>query len=401
MGEGEVALQKLTEAADAFLALAPQVTGNTQELLTFLRPFRVQLDRAEVGFAIVAGKLPDACRAEEYFHLGPVDGLRYYCHMASGAAAASVAVGENLQRVPQSRAALEQGSIGFAHLNLLARTAEFIGDGFREQQLLRKAEENAVTPFGRICAHARHAGDPAQFTQEERERHAGRTLELTTRSEDGMMFMRGWFDAEGGAYIRTAVEGLSQPLPNDDRLVGQRRADALVEIARVALDEGRLPERGGVRPHVQVTTTLDTLLGRSGAPAAELEGSGPISREMLLRIAGDCSIRRLILDEESMLIDVGRERRLFRGGSRIAIEHRDRGCVWPGCTRPARFCQADHEKDWVLGSDSNVDNGRLLCRLHHRMKSDGWTVTKVKDPVTSAGSWVVKPPIWSIWSRAG
>ena len=78
-------------------------------------------------------------------------------------------------------------------------------------------------------------------------------------------------------------------------------ARALVEISRVALDEGAVPEVNGVRPHLQVSATLETLLGMPGAPAAELEGAGPISGEMLRRLAGDCSVRRVLLGEDSLV----------------------------------------------------------------------------------------------------
>lgn len=96
-----------------------------------------------------------------------------------------------------------------------------------------------------------------------------------------------------------------------------------------------------------------------------------------------------------MVIDVGRERRLFRGATRLAVERRDGGCVWPGCTRPARLCQTDHAVSWIEGGETNAGNGRLLCRHHHRLRSEGWTLTRAEE------TWVVKPPEWTIWSRAG
>ncbi|HWD45675.1 MAG TPA: DUF222 domain-containing protein, partial [Actinomycetota bacterium] len=44
----------------------------------------------------------------------------------------------------------------------------------------------------------------------------------------------------------------------------QRRADALVELARRALEAGQLPQAGGVRPQLLVAVDLDSLLGRPG-----------------------------------------------------------------------------------------------------------------------------------------
>ena len=217
--------------------------------------------------------------------------------MASGAAAAAVQVGEMAELLPKSRQALEAGRIGLAHLTLIAYTARFIGEGFREDQLLAKAEKLPVTTFGRVCTHYRHAASPEGFAREERELHEARFLELTTNAENGSVWLRGFFDAEGGAHLKTAIDSLAQPLPQDDRTAGQRRADALVEISRASLDAGRLPEVNGVRPHLQVSATLETLLGMAGAPAAELEGAGPISGRCCngwratARCAGSCSAR--------------------------------------------------------------------------------------------------------------
>lgn len=395
-------LAKLREAASELLDEASLATADLDALLAFLVPLRTQLNRCELAFATAAGRLSDWYRDDPIGDLSPIQVLRYECMMVSGAAAAAVNVGERRDLLPLSTTALEAGRIGFAHLNLLARTAEFVGEDFGEQPLLRKAETNHVTAFARLCAAARHAACPERFAQQERELFEARFLELSTRADDGAVFLKGLLDAEGGAHLRTAIESLAQPLPSEDRTAAQRRADALVEISRTALDEGRLPERGGVRPHLQVTATLATLLGDPGAPAAELEGSGPISAEMLRRIVGDCSLRRLLLDEESQVIDVGRERRLYRGATRAALERRDGGCVWPGCTRPARFCQADHEQPWYAGGQTTVENGRLLCRRHHRLRSDGWSLTRVTDADDGATTWVVKPPIWTFpLGRAG
>ncbi|HWD44455.1 MAG TPA: DUF222 domain-containing protein, partial [Actinomycetota bacterium] len=54
------------------------------------------------------------------------------------------------------------------------------------------------------------------------------------------------------------------PNADDPRSGEQRRADALVELARRALEAGQLPQAGGVRPQLLVAVDLDSLLGRPG-----------------------------------------------------------------------------------------------------------------------------------------
>ncbi|HEX7715676.1 MAG TPA: HNH endonuclease, partial [Marmoricola sp.] len=56
------------------------------------------------------------------------------------------------------------------------------------------------------------------------------------------------------------------------------------------------------------------------------------------------------------------------------VRLRDRTCVFPYCTRPARACDLDHVIPFDEGGTTSSDNLACLCRLHHRMKTHGgWT----------------------------
>src|SRR4029077_21023312 len=115
---------------------------------------------------------------------------------------------------------------------------------------------------------------------------------------------------EAGAALRTALDSLAKRLgSDDDRSHKQRMADSLNELVHHAMDQGTLPRRNGVKPHVSVTTTLEGLKNEVGAPPAELELSLPISTRTLERIACDCTISRVLL-ADSMVIDVGRATRV-------------------------------------------------------------------------------------------
>ena len=84
--------------------------------------------------------------------------------------------------------------------------------------------------------------------------------------EDGSYVLNGVLDAVGGAAVRTALEPLARKSGEGDTRERDRRlADALVELA-----EGSMQ-----RPQIQVTSSVETLLGLSGAPAAEMDFSLP------------------------------------------------------------------------------------------------------------------------------
>ena len=68
-------------------------------------------------------------------------------------------------------------------------------------------------------------------------------------------------------------------------------------------------------------------------------------------------------------IDVSVRARLFSGGTRRAIELRDRICTHPHCYEPAESCQVDHIETYAQGGLTTQDNGRLLCGFHNRLRN--------------------------------
>ncbi|MFV0316911.1 MAG: HNH endonuclease signature motif containing protein [Microthrixaceae bacterium] len=47
---------------------------------------------------------------------------------------------------------------------------------------------------------------------------------------------------------------------------------------------------------------------------------------------------------------------------------RDGGCVFPGCDQPVSRCDAHHQQPWETGGVTDLVNGALLCRRHHRLE---------------------------------
>jgi hypothetical protein len=194
---------------------------------------------------------------------------------------------------------------------------------------------------------------------------------------DGMHAIDGLLDPECGAALKTALDALAKRLgPDDERTRSQRMADAMGELVHHAMDEGKLPRRNGVRPHVSLTTTLEGLKNEIGAPPADLELSLPISTRTLERIACDCTISRVLL-ADSMVIDVGRATRVASGPRRRALRARDRGCRFPGCDRQVNWSTPHHIVAWSKGGPSDLANLVLLCFYHHRLVHEGgWQVIK-------------------------
>ena len=119
-----------------------------------------------------------------------IDWLRINCRMTSTAAADRVAVGERLGELPRSLEAMEAGEIGFAHLTVMARTANAIRGEFDEEGLLPIARQSSPGKFHYQCMHYRHAVNAAAYAAEQNELVANRRLKLST-AQDGCLLISG------------------------------------------------------------------------------------------------------------------------------------------------------------------------------------------------------------------
>ncbi|MGH8336127.1 MAG: HNH endonuclease signature motif containing protein, partial [Gammaproteobacteria bacterium] len=59
-------------------------------------------------------------------------------------------------------------------------------------------------------------------------------------------------------------------------------------------------------------------------------------------------------------------RRLATPAQARALAARDRGCSFPGCSRPPDWCQRHHVIAWQDGGRTDLDNLTLVCKQHHR-----------------------------------
>jgi hypothetical protein len=211
------------------------------------------------------------------------------------------------------------------------------------------------------------------------------------RTLDGMVNLDGLLDPQAGATLLTVLAAASVPTgPEDIRNAGQRRADALTELCRQALDHGQVAASGGIAPHLLVTTSLETLHSgpdAKGQDSANLEWIGAIPPETARRLACDATLSRVLVDPEGLPLDIGRATRVVPPAIRSALVVRDGGCVSDCCDRPPAWTEAHHIQHWIDGGKTALDNLVLLCRSHHRkIHEERWTLSRLN------GRWQLRPP---------
>jgi Domain of unknown function (DUF222) len=293
--------------------------------------------------------------------------------LTPGVAGRRVVLARRLVQQSATAAALGSGAISIRHAEVLTRAVSELAPRMADQATVAELERNLLTVAGQAdplrladaCARIRHQMAPDAAVEADWDAVQARNLAIS-RTLDGMVAIDGLLDPLTGESVLAAVQSLSAPAgPEDMRTPGQRRADALGELARRMLGHGQLPTTGGERPQLLVTVDLATLLGAPGSDPAELGWTGSISGELARRIGCDAAVTRIVLGPDSQPLDVGRATRAVSAGMRRALLVRDRTCQYPGCAVPGQWCDAHHRKHWALGGVTALHNLVLLCAFHH------------------------------------
>jgi hypothetical protein len=359
--------------------------------------------------------------------------LRSRLRMSAGAASSLVRTARALYRGPltATAAVLASGAISPAHAQVLAAGTHDLPDhttAEAEPVLVEVARRLDPPRLRRAIAHLRLAADPEGAEGRAEHRHQQRGVWVSPTWE-GMVAVNGLLDPEAGQTLLAALEPLARPADAaDTRSGGQRRADALVELARRALEGGRLPQGGGVRPQLLVTVDLDSLLGHPDGVGGEAGGAGPLDPETCRRLACDGAVTRVLVSRHpthhdhgsgpdhgpagpehqdhpetddtlaarlqaaarllppalggapTQPLEVGRTSRVVSAAQRAALVVRDGGCVFPGCDRPPGWCEAHHLVHWLHGGPTDLENLALVCRAHHRaVHEGGWRLGRDPD----------------------
>jgi hypothetical protein len=292
--------------------------------------------------------------------------------MGSATAREKVQVARGLESMPQTKAAFSAGQISYSQARMLAQAAESHPEAFstKEEELLEAARDLAVRDLGRTLDTWRQNLDAGAALAEAEARYQRRRLH-TSRTVSGMVRLEGELDQEGGEALLAALRAVTEvPALSEERSPEQRRADALVDLARHYLDQGQVPANGGERPQLTVLVDLETLEGRAGR-RCELDQAGVIYPEAARRLACDAGISRVITQGSSEPLDVGRRTRTPPASLRKALVVRDGGCRFPGCGRPHWWCDAHHIIHWLDKGPTCLANLVLLCRRHHRLVHEG------------------------------
>jgi hypothetical protein len=290
-----------------------------------------------------------------------------------------------LRALPAIEDAWATGDLDRAHVTTLlgartARTAEvFDEDG--HERLLAIARSYGFVAFKGACDRWTMTFDPDGAEQKAADDRDGREVFLA-QSFGGMWFGKTTLDPVSGEIVGSTLREIERELFDADwaeakgrfgreptilelqRTPAQRRADALVEMAiraRTAPADGRRPA-----PLFTVVVGLEALCG----PILELFNRTGLTPGTVAPYLSEADVERIVFDGKGRVLDVGRQRRFFRGALRRGIEVRDRTCFHESCDEVPERLQIDHIHEVCKGGETTWDNGQGGCGFHNRWKHD-------------------------------
>jgi Domain of unknown function (DUF222) len=394
------------------MSTAPVWQGSDAELLAELGALETRLHSTWAQMLSVIAEIDSRRVAGGLGYGTTVELVRAIARVSRGEARARIAAADVLPgrglggapvepKLPTTAAAVAEHAIGAADVavirSVLARIPPHLGAEKRtevEAELARHArtlDAGQLAVLGkRILAYLDQDGPRPKDTPETRRW-------LSFRDRDGGYELAGWLDREAAEIVRSALSPLAAPRPATDvevdlRDATQRDADALVELAQRVLSDGELPTEGGERPQVVVTVSLPVLQGRIGT--ASLALGGPINADVARRIACDAAVIPVVLGARGEPLDVGRASHTVPTAIRRAVIVRDGGCVFPGCSVPARWCDIHHVIHWADHGPTSVENCVALCGRHHRLlHHSDWRIEMASGiPELHPPPWLGGPP---------
>jgi hypothetical protein len=278
------------------------------------------------------------------------------CGVTAATARDWVTAACKLESLPNISDALAQGKLSFDQVKPLVEVAQPDSDA----RLAKQAVHWSAKQVRELAAASRNQSD---------QQAAGAYQRRFLRFNDRRRSFAGVLPDDQYALVKGTLFKRAGALKRTGTTFDQRMADALAELCR----SGGPGESEGTRPTVVVHADLTFLAGGEGK--AELDTLGPLSPEVVRRLACDAKIVVSGDDADGKSIQQGGARRSPTDAQRREVRRRDKGCRFPGCTH-TEFTDVHHVVHWVNGGRTDIPNLVELCDQHHRCVHElGWKMT--------------------------
>ena len=369
----------LIEAARRAEAAAKEMLALVNDGAASCAEMREMLDVSRAAVAIMAVAQTSAAASiagRERHRDGGAEVLASGAGLSRQEARSQVKTAEALRDAPRLRDAVESGRVPVANAKRLAEAAgktsaaDVEGDG----DLLAKAESMRPEQFtkeARRWAVERQGDGGASEHARQRARRCVRVWD----GEDGMVHLRGEFDAVTGERIRNRLRAEAGHLHESDKKhASDSRRRSFDQCMADALDNLTSSSAGGqvTKPFADICVVAH-VDEDTGKLVAELPDGARLPQSVLEELACNAKFTGVIYDRKGRAIWRAHSVRRATDAQRQLLIARDGGCF--ACGAHPDMCDAHHVRPVSQGGATSLDNMVLACwRCHHKIHYLGWQV---------------------------
>jgi hypothetical protein len=267
--------------------------------------------------------------------------LSWRCSITPGAARERMRVAPRLVELPLVREAFAAGELSYSKVRAVTRVAT----PKTEEQLVLLARHATGAQLEKLVRSYR--GVLSATLDAARNSFDARRVTWHWE-DDGSFSFRGRLTADEGALLLQAIDAARAQAPAYVDEQPPRQAATTADEASANGMEG--PPAFVAPGPTADERDADALVAVARAALQHSEGarSGGDPCQLVVHVDADT----LASDEVQVRSDLARSR--------------DRGCRFPSCTH-ARFLHAHHIKHWAKGGETSIDNLVTLCSYHHRL----------------------------------
>ena len=303
--------------------------------------------------------------------------------LASGAglthqeARSQVKTAETLRDTPKLREAVESGRVPAANAKRLAEAASntSAADVEDDGDLLAKAESMRPEQFAREArrwAVERH-GDGGES---EHARQRARRCVRLWNGDDGMVHLRGEFDAVTGRRIHSRLRVEAARMYDTDKQSAKHSGDkrSFDQCMADALEHFTSNNGGGqvTKPFADICVVAH-VDEDTGKLIAELADGERLPQSVLEELSCNAKFTGIVYDRRGRPIWRAHSVRRATDAQRQLLIARDGGCF--ACGAHPDICDAHHVRPVSEGGATSLDNMVLACwRCHHKIHYFGWQI---------------------------
>ena len=370
------AAQRIEANAKEVLALVNAGDASCEEMRQMLEVFKAAFAIMTVAQTAAAASIAGRERHGD----GGAEVLASGAGLSRQEARSQVKTAEALQATPNVRDAVESGRVSVVNAKRLTEAAAktSAADVDADRNLLAKAESMRPEQFTKEVRRwtVERQGDGGES---EHARQRARRCVRMWDGNDGMVHLRGEFDAVTGRRIENRLRAVAGSFHDADKQAcngtadsGSRRsfdqcmADALEHFTSSSGD-GQMTKPFA---DICVVAHVDEATGKL---IAELPDDVRLPQSVLEELACNARFTGVIYDRRGRPIWRAQSVRRATKAQRQLLIARDGGCF--ACGAHPDICDAHHVRPVSQGGATSLDNMVLACwRCHHKIHHLGWQI---------------------------